>query len=703
MQFSSIFSPSSIALVGASAKPGSVGNNLMKNLVQNGFGGTIYAVNPTPQVIEGIQSVPSLTAIGKPIDLAIIAVKADIVLSVVEEAGKCGVKGLIIISAGFREAGPEGKDREKKLQELCSRYEITMVGPNCLGIIRPSVGINASFAPLMPKKGTIAFISQSGALGAAVVDFARDLDIGFSSFVSLGNKAAVDEVSLLSYFADDPETKVILLYLEDIRDASGFIAAAKAVTHGKNAKPILFLKAGRTQAGATASVSHTGALGGNDAYYSALALQSGAIRVATIQELFSDALMFAHNQFPHGNRVSVITNAGGPGVLMTDEAVISGLSMASLGEKTVQALKEQLPMCANCLNPIDVLGDAKSDRYDVAFQAIAKDPNVDSILILLTPQAGTEPTKTAERIIALKKNTDKPIGVSFIGGPLVFEAMQLLRRENVAAFSYPEDAAKAMATLSRFSMQREEQVAHADSMSSDVQPEKVTEILSSYGKGTREVIPEAQAHEVLKFYGLPVLRSEFVREQSALPEAIARIGTAVAMKIVSPDITHKSDVGGVILHVSPDTVLEAYTKLMETVAKRAPQAKLEGVLLVEMAESGMEIIVGAQRQAGFGTMVMVGLGGIYVEAFKDVAFGVAPITQQEAKTMIERLKIYTILQGIRGKPAMDIALLADCLTRVSRLVTDHPEIVELDINPFSLATNGTGGRVLDARIVVERV
>lgn len=698
-----IFSPASVALVGASAKPGSVGNNLMKNLVSNGFTGEIYAVNPTSQIIEGLQSVSSLSAIEKPVDLAIIAVNAGLVLSVVEEAGKCGIKGLIIISAGFKEAGAEGKQREQELAELCTKYGIFMIGPNCLGVLHPSLGLNASFAPLMPKSGPMAFISQSGALGTAVIDFARDLDIGFSTFISMGNKATIDEIELLSYFETDEETKVILMYVEDIKDAASFVRVAKRITHGDHAKPIIFLKAGRTKAGATASVSHTGALGGNDAYYDAIAFQSGAIRATTIQELFSNALMFAHNPLPKGNKVAVITNAGGPGVLMTDTAVLSGLTMAKLEEETVTKLKEVLPMCANCLNPIDVLGDAKSDRYEAAFTAIAADTNVDSLLVLLTPQAGTEIEKTAEKIIALKKTCNKPIGVSFVGGPLVAPGMSLLRKENIAAFAYPEDASRALATVTEFAIEKSRALDETPTTFTDIDTRKTKELLSSYGLGKKELLPEKYAHEVLKSYGFSTLVSSVVTKREDVVSTITKIGVPVAMKIISPDITHKSDVGGIILNVTQEDAEEKYDLIMKTVASHVPNAKLEGVLLVEMAPAGgIELILGVNRQQGFGTAIMVGLGGIYVEAFKDVAFGIAPLSHDDTVNMVKRLHVNTILQGVRGKPPFDVSTLVGLLERLSQLVVDCPEIVELDINPLLLLSEGKGGKVLDARIAVER-
>lgn len=702
--FSSLFSPASVAVVGASAKPGSIGNNLMKNLVGNGFAGTIYPVNPTSQVIEGIASVPSLTAIGSPVDLVIIAVNASLVLSIVEEAGKCNMKGVVIISAGFKEAGTEGAAREEQVRALCEKYGIVMIGPNCLGFIHPAISLNASFAPIMPDAGSIAFISQSGALGTAVIDFVRDLGIGFSLFVSVGNKAQVDEISLLSYCASDPQTKAILLYVEDIHDASAFIKVAYAVTHGENAKPIIFLKAGRTAAGAAASVSHTGALGGNDAYYDAIALQSGAIRAHTIQELFAVALMVSHNPVPKGNRVAVITNAGGPGVLMTDMAVMSGLAIAELEETSVSKLKNVLPMCATCLNPIDVLGDAKSDRYIAAFEGIATDRNVDSLLVLLTPQAGTEIEQTAQAIIALKKTIDKPIGVSFIGGPLVAPGMNLLRREHVAAFSYPEDASAALATYTKFALERTRHLGgNEQPVSIDRDKEHAQKILSSYGQGKKELLPEKQAHDVVASYGFPILASSLVTRREDIVTAVQQMHGPVAMKIVSPDITHKSDVGGIALNVTMENAMSTYDNMMKDVAARAPTAKREGVLLVEMAPvGGIELILGVNKQPGFGTVVMVGLGGIYVEAFKDVSFGIVPFNRQDALAMIERLKIYPLLRGARGNGPMDIDTLATCLLRLSQLVVDQNDIVELDINPFVLLPQGQGGKVVDVRIAVER-
>ncbi len=697
MKLDAIFNPKSIAVIGASTEIGSVGNDIAKNLTTGKHTGKIFLVNPKTTELYGLPCYPSVTAVPEKIDLAIIIVPAKIVPSVLEEAAKKGAKGAVVISAGFKEMGNE--DLENELKNISKKYDIALIGPNCLGVINTDNYLNASFSPVMPNPGKIAFISQSGAMGTAVLDYAKKLNLGFSKFISVGNKAVIDELELLKYLADDDNTKVIALYVEQLKNAPALIDLAKKITSGHNPKPIIAIKAGRTVAGASASASHTGALAGNDSAYDALFHQAGIIRVSTMVELFEHLRVFSHNPLPKGNRVAIVTNAGGPGVLTTDECVANGLRLAPINLKTEVALKKALPPSANWHNPIDILGDARSDRYYHTLKILANDPDIDSLLIILTPQSMTDEEKIAEMIIDVKQNTKKPIVVSFIGGKMVAEAVDALQHADVATVNFPEQGARALAALTHFAENTRPIKTHGVSFR-NIDKKKVKQIFDAAKAAGKTSFPEAEAIRILSAYDFPLVKSRAVQNPAEIKEAVKYVGGLAAIKIISPDILHKSEVGGIILNVTPENAEKKFVELYDTVHKHAPKAVLEGALVSEMiTENGAEFILGATRESSLGTMIMVGLGGIYVEIFKDVTFGINPLMLEDIDKMIGQLKSKKILDGARGKKPLDREALTNCVARLSQLLTDFPEIKELDINPLLVTEKGV--EVLDARIIIE--
>lgn len=688
-----LFYPDSVALIGSSDQPGSVGDNIRKNLIAS-FQGKIFHINPRHKEVAGTPTASSIDAIGDTIDLAIIAIPAPFVADSLRQVIHKGVPAAVIISAGFKESGDDGVTREKEIEELSESSGISLIGPNCLGIMNPEIGLNATFASQMPDAGVIAFVTQSGALGTSVLDYAKEMGIGFSKFISIGNKASVDEVALLTYLNHDPATRVILMYLEDIKDAASFIKTGREVSNAPNPKPIILLKAGTTAEGARASSSHTGALGGNDAYYEALTRQSNTIRVHSIADMLASAVTFAHNPLPQGNHVGIITNAGGPGILMTDEAVHAGLELSQLSDTTATALSSSLTAYASVKNPVDILGDAKASQYQAALDLVSKDADVHSMLALLTPQSGTEIVETANVFSAYTK--EKPLVVSFMGGNLVAPGVSILRKNRIAVTEYPEEAARALSRLTNFAITRSvRREAFPTFAAGSAEAEKIMSELD-----TREhYIPERQAGQILRAYGFPMLATVRAMTVSQVIEAVTQIGKPCALKIVSRDITHKRDVGGVELNVTPQTAEAAYDRLMTSVREKAPSARIDGVMVVEMAPLGLECILGMVRQPNFGTMVMVGMGGTYVEVTKDVSFGILPIDKTDAKMMISSLHAHKLFAGYRGSPALDTEALIGALNGLAALANDHPDIEEIDINPFMLYPKGAGGRVVDVRMI----
>lgn len=702
----SIINPKCIALVGATNRPGSVGLATFKNLIQAGYKGVLYPVHPTSKSIQGVKAYASLADIPDEVDMAIIVVPADKVEAVIQEAAAKQVKGCILITAGFKEIGGHGVEMETHIRNLVKTHGIRLVGPNCLGIINTdkSICMNASFARIMPKPGNIAFISQSGALCSSVLDVAAGRNIGFSKFISFGNKADVNEIDFLEFLKDDPQTDVILMYLEDITDGRRFIEVAREITFEKG-KPILAIKSGRSAEGAKAATSHTGALAGSDAAYDAIFKQSGIQRVEGINELFHYAQAFSQQPLPQGGRIAIVTNAGGPGIMATDAAIRYGLKLAAFSEDTTAKLKKDLPPTASIRNPVDVIGDATHERYGSAIRDILIDDGVDGAIVILTPQATTDILETAQIVPRVIKGINKPILTSFMGLVDVSEGVEYLQNQGIPNYTFPEGAARTMAAMVRFgenlklrgSKKREIPRLPADTQQAAAIIEDKLSGRDSY------YMTEKEMSEILHCYGFPLLKSRVAGELSELESVIAEIDFPIAMKIISPDIVHKSDAGGVILKIKTiEQARNAYEKIIENARNYNPKARIDGVLIEEMAKGGMEVILGATRDPSFGPICMFGLGGIFVEALKDVTFRLAPMSELSAENMIHSIKAYKVLKGIRGNPPTDIEAVKLSILRLSQMVADHPEISELDINPLIVYPEGKGCMVADGRILLKR-
>ena len=692
-----LFAPKSVAVIGASNRQGSVGRAVLTNILLNEYRGTVYPVNPKDRSISGVRSYPSVQDLPESVDVAVIVVPAAVVPDVTEDCGKRGVKGLIVISAGFKEIGQDGAALERQVASLAQKYSMRMVGPNCLGAINtdPEVRLNASFASQMPLEGSIAFASQSGALGEAVIDYAAGEGIGFSKFISVGNKADVNENDVLEYLRADPKTKVILLYIEDIVDGRKFVDTVSKVTEEK---PIIAVKAGVSPEGAKAASSHTGALAGSDEAYNAILKQSGVLRVESIIDLFDYARAFAKQPPPRGNRVAIITNGGGPGIMATDASVRYGLQISQFSETTKSKLRAGLPKEASVNNPIDLIGDAQSDRYELALQALY-DESVDCGLVLLTPQAMVDLKKVAETIASVGPRSGKTILASILGLTDITPAIDVLESNNIPHYTFPESAVRALAAMYEYQCWVERprtEIRHFD-----VDVGKAREIISNAKRAGLTNIPQDDALRILSTYGLPVIKTETASSKAEALEAAKRIGYPVAMKIVSPDVVHKIDVGGVKLDLSSDQdVSEAFDEILKNVNARVPDARIEGVILQEYVTGGTETIIGIHRDPKFGPLLMFGLGGIYVEAYRDVSFRLAPIRELSADNMINQIRGSKILQGFRGQPPADTKSIAECIERLSQLSIELPDIAELDVNPLVAFANGC--RALDARIIVAK-
>lgn len=703
MHLHTLFAPRSIAVIGASTRPGSVGYTLTENLLKNGYAGKVYPVNPKTGILFGLPCYKSISAVEHDVDLAIIIVPAAGVPRVLREAGTRGVRSAVIISSGFKETGDAGRALEDEIASIARQYDIALLGPNCLGFLRPALGLNASFAQRMPTDGGIAFFSQSGALCTALLDLAAD-DIGFSHFASIGNKAVIGENELLRFFADDENVGAIGFYTEGLTDGAAIIGTGRAILSQTDAKPVVALKSGTTAAGTRASSSHTGALAGSDAAYTALFRQARILRAASLEELIHFLAVFSHNPLPRGNRLAIVTNAGGLGVLATDAAVASGLAIAALSEESREKLRAALPPSASVENPIDVLGDALALRYRVALEIAAADENADMLLVIATPQTMTEGAKTAEAIADIRhRHPDKPIVAVFAGAGSFAEGFAVLRQNDIAAVAYPEAGAKALAGLAQIARWRTEAAA-TPFAPRDIDRDTAASVIEAAKKENRANLTEQEAGEVLKAYGFPMLTAYAVTSEEEALAAAQKIGTKTALKIVSPDIIHKSDVGGVMLDIDPADAGSTYGELLSRVGTNAPQARLTGALVVEMAgqSGGHEIILGLKKEPGLGTLVLAGLGGIFVETFQDTALRFTPLTKEDAGEMLRELKSFPILSGTRGKQGVHMATLIDMLGRLSQLALDFPEIAELDINPVLAFPESGSFRVLDARITLEQ-
>jgi acetyltransferase len=676
----------------------------MRNLLEADFRGTVIPVNPKHDEVHGLRAYHEVGQLDEPPDLAIVCTPAKTVPAIVGQCRDAGVGGVIILSAGFRETGDKGIELEQAVREAGGDFkQLRAVGPNCLGILAPHQGLNASFAAAMPPAGHIAFVSQSGALCTAVLDWAVQEQIGFSHFVSIGNMLDVDFADLIDYFAEDSETRAIVLYIESIRDAGRFMSASRAYA---SSKPIVAYKAGRFAASAQASASHTGAMAGEDAVFDAAFRRAGIERVFDVGQVFACAELLARHPRSTGPRLAIITNAGGPGVMAADALLDRGGTLAELSQATMERLNGCLPEHWSGGNPVDILGDANQDRYEQASRIVLEDEAVDAALVILTPQAMTRPEPTAEALGRLVPQTAKPLLAAWMGGPAVENGHRILNDAGVPVYGTPEEAIHAFMHLVSYTRNRRSlhQVPCDPAPRPTTDREAVAQRLQCVDPGAETpVLSEAVSKLILEAYGIPVTETTEVASADEAIQAAERFGYPVALKIVSPHITHKSDVGGVALHLdSADQVREAYQRVLQAVRRREPDAEVHGVNVQPMiqAKHGQELIVGAKQDATFGAVMMIGLGGTAAEVLQDRALGLPPLSESLARQMLESLRSWPLLEGYRGQPGVDLEALVQVLVRLSRLVVDHPAIDSLDINPLLATPHGV--TALDARVFANR-
>ncbi len=691
------FKPRSVAVIGASRREGSVGNEIVRNLIECGYPGKIYPINPKAEEIRGIPCYRSILKVKDEIDLGVIAVPAPIVPKVAEEAGRKGVKCLIVISAGFSEIGAEGLSRERELKRICKEYGVRLLGPNCLGLLNTTTPLNASFARQLPLKGGIAFISQSGALCTSVLDWAVEENIGFSNVISLGNMVDTDETDFMEVLAGDPNTKVILVYLEGIRNGREFLDVAPRVV---KTKPVVILKSGVSDVGARAVASHTGSIAGSKVAYETAFRQSGVLQAHSIEELFNLGLAFSSQPPPKGRNVAIVTNAGGPSIVATDACSTYGLNLAWISPDTIAKLRTKLPKEASWINPIDVLGDALADRYAFALKTVLMDEAVDAAVVILTPQAMTQPLKTAKEIVEIRRQFRKPILAVFMGGESVEEARAILLKEGIPNYLYPEKAIFTLAGMAKYvEFQNRTYKETIPAIKAD--RESVANIFERVRRERRVSLLTLEGLRVAKAYGIPVPKSDLAQSRARAEEIAEEIGYPVAMKVVSPQILHKTDIGGVKLNLtSRESVGAAFNDIMRNVSLLMPEAHVLGVEVQKMVPKGREVIIGMHRDIQFGPLIMFGLGGIYVNILKDVSFRFAPVSRKAAYEMITETKAYAILRGIRGETSSDIDAIVDVITKVSQLSLDFEEINEMDINPLFVYERGKGVLALDVKVTI---
>jgi acetyl coenzyme A synthetase (ADP forming)-like protein len=691
------FNPSSVAVVGASQNPAKIGYDILNNIVQYGYGGAVYPINPKAQEILGHKAYPDLASVPSKIDLAVIAVPAGAVMGVFEQCSKKGVNSVIVITAGFKETGPEGARLEQGLVIRAREVGIRVIGPNCLGIIDTVSSLNASFAAGMPLAGHIGFFSQSGAMCVAILDWALGENVGFSRFVSLGNKMDISETEIMLSMEQDENTRVILGYLESIEDGPRFMKAARQVS---KTKPIIIIKSGTTSAGAKAASSHTGALAGSDHAYRAAFKQSGIVRAESMQSLFGYAMAFASQPLPKGPSLAIITNSGGPGILAADACDRSSLHLSPVRKETVDRLREFLPRTASVYNPVDIVGDASHDRYQKTLEVVLKDDMIHTVLVLLTPTATLDPEVVARGIVSLAKDTDKPIITVFMGERSVRGARKILQDHAIPSYDYPEEAIAALDAMLSYRRWREKPEREYRHFKADTR--KVREIFASIVKQHRHDLIESEAREVLKAYRFRLPESHIAKTTKGAVRAASKIGYPVVMKIASPDVLHKSDMGGVRVGLENEAgVEEAFFDITSNIQLRQPEARILGVTVQEMIPQGKEVILGVTRDIQFGPMIMFGLGGIYVEVLKDVAFRIAPLSVESADAMIRDIHSFPLLRGVRGEAPADIEGIRDALLRLSQMAIDFPEIIEADINPLLVRPEGQGAVAVDARITIQ--
>lgn len=666
-----------MAVVGASKTAGKVGNSILMNVINSGFKGGIYPINPKETEIAGLKCYGRIGD-ASDVDLAIVAVPSKAVLDVAEECGETGVKNLIVISAGFREIGKEGLNLEKELVEVCSKGGMRMLGPNCLGMMDTATPLNASFAAKAPLKGSIAFISQSGALCTSILDWSLQKGVGFSKFVSLGNMAELKEVDFIEDAAEDENSRVILCYIEGVADGKRFLRVAREA--GKK-KPLIMFKAGTTDSGARAASSHTGSLAGSDAVYETAFKQCGIIRAKTMGELFDFAIAFSTQPTPKGANVAIVTNAGGPGIIAADSVEANGLKMARFSDETIKTLRTKLPPESNVFNPVDLIGDAREDRYSFALDAALRDQNVDGAIVLLTPQAMSKPIDTAREIIKMK-SLNKPILSVFMGGEAVEGGIDELTKGGIPTYPFPERAVASLAGLVAYSLRKS--IEQADFLNFEVDKAAVEAVIKAARADKRSVLLGSESAEIIKACGIPCAPSSLATTPEAAIEIADSMGYPVALKVASPKILHKTDIGAVILGLDTrEKVRAGFVEVLENASTFMPDARIYGVEVQAMKPKGRELIIGATKDIQFGHMIMFGLGGVYANLLRDVSFRlVEGITKRDIEDMLGETKAYRLLKGVRGETQADILAVIDVIARVAKLVRDFPEINELDINPL---------------------
>jgi acetyl coenzyme A synthetase (ADP forming)-like protein len=693
----SILRPRSIAVVGASRQSGSIGHQVVSNLLQYGFTGPVYPVNPRAGSVRSIKAYPSVASIPDPVDLAVIAVPKQLVVAAAEECGRKGIAGLVVISAGFREVGGAGAEREHELLSVVRRYGMRLIGPNCLGVLNaePAVSMNATFAPVMPPSGRVAFVSQSGALGLSVLDYAREYGIGIAQFVSIGNRPDVSSNDLLAYWEHDPSVDVILMYVETFGNPRRFLETAGRIS---KTKPIVVVKSGRSKSGARAASSHTGALAGSDRAVDAMLAQAGVIRAETVEELFELAIALEARPLPRSGRTAVVTNAGGPGILAADALEARGLELPAFAPITESRLRLLLPEEASLRNPVDMIASATADAYREVLTAVLADPGVDSAIAIFVPPVVTKQCDVVDAITAASAGRNgKPVLAVLMGREGLPEGRADLREAGIPAYIFPESAARGLAIMAR---QREWAARPAQVLEPlPVDHDRSTRMMREARESGRRLLTGETPLALLRSYGIPSVSGGVARDAEAAVAIAGEVGYPVALKVASEQISHKSDIGGVRVGLErAEDVRQAFDEILRNALKVTPRDAIDGVLVQRMAGPGRELIVGMARDPSFGPLIMFGLGGVLAEALEDVVFRLAPLTRWDAAEMCRCIRGTKLLQAFRGAPPVDFRALEDVLLRVSQLACAFPEIEELDLNP--LLASDAGAVAVDARIVL---
>jgi acetyltransferase len=693
---SGLFEPASLAVVGASAHPDKVGYAILANIIKSGYEGEIFPVNPHADIIQDIACAPDIASLPVAPDLALIVVPAGAVPQAVSALVEKGTKAAVVISAGFREIGIAGRQLEHEVTGAARKGGMRLLGPNCLGIMNTGLPLNASFARKMPPRGSIGVISQSGAICTSLIDWARAEGVGFSKLVSLGNSADLVESDFLEALAEDDQTKIVCMYVEGVSDGSRFFDSLRDAS---KKKPVVIFKAGTTQAGAQAASSHTGALAGSESAYNAVCEQAPALRAHSVEELVQLSRSLATQPVPQGRRVAIVTNAGGPGIIASDACDRAGMTLAEISESALKQLRKYMPAAGSTHNPVDLLGDADSILYAIAVETVLADPQVDAVLVILTPQAMTEIYRTADEIIRLARNSHKTIMCSFMGAGSVDAPVSRLQKAGIPNIPYPDQAMIVLGRMYERLAQTKRPVTHGTRLKVD--RARVKEMFAEYGRrGETQVEPE-DCRTVLEAYGIPFAPLKVASDSDEAEKIAGDMGYPVVLKIVSPQIVHKTDIGGVVLNIKNAEELEdAYYDTVNRARRQVPGAEIQGVSIQKMLPQGKELILGMAKDPQFGPLIMVGLGGIYVEAFKDVVFRLAPLTSWDAGQMLRELKAHPLLMGLRGEKAADVDAVEDVLLRISLLAVNHPVLSEMDINPLMVYNAGDGSACVDIRMTL---